>query len=144
MVYLTKLCSKLKYNDEFQDAYLLGPCLRQGLHKILDLMQTHYLIELCIQDQSISVRRMRNHFLVNYYGDQQQQQEENERYISLSTYYRTLIRNNMSRRLFRRDDFEGFIYLERISHINPLNFVDVDETKNNPESFQTPNNSWVG
>eukprot|EP01038_Epipyxis_sp_PR26KG_P016279 gene16279-22176_t len=103
-------------------------------------MEIEYLLSSHINDRYLFVRQMHLNFVNSYYFVDDDDALANNHHLSVSTYYRTLLRYNLTRKVVERrnmcrNDADGIDYLDRVEHIDLLIFVDVDETKNDPESF---------
>ncbi len=119
---------KSQFNDPvFEDAYLSGPRQSSGRPRYFNLA-LRAALELF---QKIITQKFEGWYFGNGPGLRP----------SLSTYRKEIAawdftRKVMERRHMRRNDTEGYAYLNRIEHINPEYFVDVDETSQNPKSFE--------
>ena len=126
---------------------------------MLDDMEVHYILNLYVNDRFLYIRQMRQNFNEQYYPNQNEVEEEEggpnniiaENRLSHSTYYRTLVRNNITRKVVERRKihvvtlakwflvtaWKGIFIPEFSGNFGNNKYL--DETKSNPESFL---NKW--
>ena len=136
LCYLQKLCSQIKMENGFRDAYALGPYAKPGRKSNISLTEKLVMLDIALQHPTWTEAVVRQHFVTTYYENQEVD------HLSVSSVHRVICRADISRKVVERrhilrDDIQGLDYMERIAHHNPYNFIDIDEVSSNPESFQT-------
>jgi len=133
--HLIAICAKLDLGGCFISNYTSGGARKTGRPFSLDYMQRSLIQDQIHSDKDKLCSTMFNNYCRMFYPN-----NDGPIRLSLSTFKRTLKRIGFTRKIMERrhihqDPLEGVHYLETIEHINPLHIIDVDETKNNPESF---------
>mmetsp|Transcript_20823 Transcript_20823/g.28655 ORF Transcript_20823/g.28655 Transcript_20823/m.28655 type:complete len:270 (+) Transcript_20823:320-1129(+) len=82
------------------------------------------------------IKQLTRDFLHHYFGDNHLEHGPSESTILRALHRADFSRKVMEHRHFLRNDAEGIEYLKRIEHLDPLNFVDIDETASSAESFR--------
>ena len=137
--YLIYLCNKLSSDEDFCSNYLHGGAKKCGRPLSLDYGTRSLVCEQVQLDKHHTIKTMYENYCRAFHPDEFADGiEENK--LSLSTFKRTLKRGRFTRKCIQRthvnqDPIEGVRFLEAIEHIDPFNTIDIDETKNNPESF---------
>jgi transposase len=139
--YLNKLVCQIRNQQGFAEAYISGPQPIPGRRKMLNLEEIDVLIDLLELNKRTTIRILTDNFRHYYYPNELPAIPiAHEQPPSMSTVSRVLMTAAISRKVVEhrhilRDDDAGLDYLYRIAHINPWNFVDVDETSNDAKSF---------
>ena len=135
LTYLVALCARLQ-DVNFANSYLsrIKP-KKTGRPYSLDYMERNLIFQHILSEKHLRVNSMYQNYCRMFYPDNNIHGR-----LSLSTFKRTLKRSGLTRKVMSRVNIqqnpaEGVQFLESIEHINPLFIIDVDETKNNPESF---------
>ena len=134
--YLRKLCRKLR-NPAFRESYLLGGPKSSGRP-----LSQSYFHRLLIRDSVLSnktrrVCKMYKDYCAMFYPDDINIHgggNHNPHMLSLSTFKRMLTLAQITRKVIERrnvnqNPIEGLEFLDAIEHINPIYFIDIDETK---------------
>ena len=138
--YLREICSSLR-NPNFRQQYLLGGRLSPGRPLSQPLFNRLMVRNHILENKSRRVCKMYQDYCLMFYPEAAADGEEDNPHhiLSLSTFKRTLKRGNLTRKKNQRRNIlqnpqQGVQFLEAIEHINPIYFIDVDETKQDRES----------
>ena len=134
--YLRRLCFRLTHDIQFRIRYMAGPQSPTGRPRSLESNERRFLFSMLARKPNYRVGKLARDFLHLYYGEHPLQNGPNERTILRVLHRADFSRKVMEHRHYLRDDGEGVDYLKRIAHIDPLNFIDIDETASCPESFR--------
>jgi transposase len=134
MDYLIRLKRRLNSSVEFSVWFQSEPKKHSGKKRLLSDLESSTAIAYSLGEKCKSIGKMRTDFINMYYEDQQCP------HLSESTLLRTFHREKISRKVMSRkhylcNDLDGAYFFERLSHINPINLIDIDETASSPESF---------
>lgn len=140
--YIQKLCLLLHDND-FRENYLLGGPKQSGRPYSQSYFQRLLIRNHCLENKTVRLCKMYQDYCRMFYPQFDNANFENmhPQILSLSTFKRTIKRGKITRKVMERrninqNPIQGLHFLEAIEHINPIYFVDCDETKQDRESRQ--------
>ena len=133
--YLRHLCHKM-HSPTFATEYLLGPHLASGRPRLLSRQENVIVGMLARKLKVFRTIRFRETYLTNYYGRVRGANVG----PSESTMLRVLHRHGFTRKVKETRHIlcnpqEGVHFLQRISHLNPVHCIDIDETACSRDSF---------
>jgi transposase len=135
--YLEGLIRRFKGNNDSSIAYMLGPSERLGNSKrMLKGDEIDALLYLINTHKQTKIRILTNTFNHLYYNPLLDAATPSQ-----STVFRTLKRARISLKVvelrhIRCDEAEGLEFLTRLSHVDPFNLIDIDETASDGDSFR--------
>mmetsp|Transcript_14153 Transcript_14153/g.31249 ORF Transcript_14153/g.31249 Transcript_14153/m.31249 type:complete len:335 (+) Transcript_14153:85-1089(+) len=132
--YLEDLCSCLRRDPSFAVVYLDGARQKTGREQLLGPMEQAMIVKLAVGHCEWNQRMMRDQFKQLYYNNAALHD------ISMSTISRVLQKADISRKVLERrhmrvNDVLGFEFLERMSMVDPIKLIDIDETASSPAAF---------
>jgi hypothetical protein len=121
---------------------LCGPLpLPAGCPLKINPVESHALI-LFAHTSLLRIKPMKNAFVNYYHHANNDNNNEQQPSYRNSTFLRTTLHLNRyslkqaeHRHLLNDDFFLGLQFLDRISHLDVLNLVDIDEMSSSPETF---------
>lgn len=133
--YLRHICQKL-HSPTFAMQYLLGPHMAPGRPRLLSRQENVIVGMLARKLKVFRTIRFREKYLTDYYGPVRGANIG----PSESTMLRVLHRHGFTRKVKETRHIlcnpqEGVQFLQRISHLNPVHCIDVDETACSRDSF---------
>jgi len=133
--YFQSLCRKLQV-PEFARYYRLGPHISPGRPRQTSRHESMIIGMLGRQTKVFCCNRLRQTHLQDYFGPARAPNIG----CSESTFLRLLHRHGLTRKIkstrhIHCDHVEGLQFLQRISHLDPMYCIDIDETACSRESF---------
>ena len=138
--YLTTLCSRLNASPEFAEDYLLGAktYLKTGRPPKVTTLQSSIIMDMLRDHRRIKLTCLRRLYYRHYHGVENQENVD----LQISRQSVSKVIKNASWTIktseYRNINYNVYLandYLLRVAHVDPMLFIDIDESGTEADSF---------
>ena len=132
---LHRMCYRIRNDRDYALSFIKQPLSRTGRPLTYDEYATVLIIQMRLESNRLKYSNLYQNFNTLYHG-----RNVNINRGSVSTLRRVVVKAKITRktivRIHRlRNNMDGYDFLQRVAHVHPDLWVDIDEMKSTPKDF---------